>query len=92
MFEALDLELRWPELFEGLTSRQRRSVVQAYAANWHEGWNPNEFDVKNLTDVVRGTITRVEYFRRCREKVSDDRRRADETRRPKPQYLRQRYM
>jgi hypothetical protein len=62
---ALALETWWPDLFDGLTAVERRSVVQACAANWHEGWTPNKADVRNLTDVVRGTITREEYLARA---------------------------
>ncbi|WP_205570148.1 MULTISPECIES: hypothetical protein [Actinomyces] len=36
--ERLDVEERWPELFEQLDATQRRAVVQSLAADWHEGW------------------------------------------------------
>ncbi|HEY0246617.1 MAG TPA: hypothetical protein VGC45_00005 [Gryllotalpicola sp.] len=65
--QILDLEARWPELFAGLDELQRRAVVQAFAANWHEGWEPNREDVENLTDLERGAIDRAEYRRRVRE-------------------------
>jgi Antitoxin VbhA len=60
-----DLEGWWPEAFEGLTTAQRWNVIQACAANWHEGWEPNRPDVQNLCDVVRGTITPEEYLDRA---------------------------
>ena len=56
MTEYLDIEERWPELFEPLTAVQRESVVQAFADAWHEGWVPNREDVENLTDEARGAI------------------------------------
>lgn len=67
MTEYLDIEERWPELFEQLTDVQRESVVQAFADAWHEGWEPNREDVENLTDRARGAIDRDEYLRRADE-------------------------
>jgi len=69
MSEGMDLEVRWPHLFEGLTRQQCFAVVQACAANWHEGWTPNEFDVRNLTNVMRGTISQTEYLDRALAKA-----------------------
>lgn len=66
MADRLDVETRWPELFDGLDDAQRRSVVQALAANWHEGWTPNREDVQNLTDVVRGDIDTAAFLERAR--------------------------
>lgn len=63
--KLLDLEARWPELFEPLTDRQRRAVVQALAANWHEGWKPNYDDVRDLVELQRGVITHEEYMQRA---------------------------
>jgi len=68
--EDLNLEGWWPELFEGLTPVERRSVVVAFAANWHEGWSPNREDVENLTDLIRGSITADEYERRALAKAA----------------------
>lgn len=67
MTERLDIEDRWPELFEQLNEVQRRAVVQSFAAAWHEGWIPNREDVENLTDEARGAIDEAEYLRRVRE-------------------------
>ncbi|VEW10187.1 Uncharacterised protein [Brevibacterium casei] len=67
MSARFDIEERWPELFEQLDEMQRHSVVQALAANWHEGWEPNREDVKNLTDRARGAIDHAEYLRRADE-------------------------
>lgn len=61
---ALDLEAMWPDAFDGLDAIQRRAVVQACAANWHEGWQPNRPDVANLCDYAAGRITGAEYERR----------------------------
>lgn len=67
MSDQLDIQERWPELFEELDDAQRTSVVQSFAAAWHEGWSPNREDVENLTDRARGAITQEEYFRRADE-------------------------
>ena len=65
MAERLEIEERWPELFEQLDQVQRRAVVQSLASAWHEGWVPNREDVENLTDEARGAIGREEYLRRA---------------------------
>ncbi|MBB3159543.1 hypothetical protein FHS07_003278 [Microbacterium proteolyticum] len=64
MTTQLDIEQRWPELFDGLTESQRWSVVQSLAAAWHEGWEPNHADVANLTDYAAGRIDHADYARR----------------------------
>ena len=61
MRERFDIESRWPDVFEGLDDQQRWNVVEALAANWHEGWIPNREDVARLTAKVRGDIARYEY-------------------------------
>ena len=61
------IEERWPELFVHLDAKQRRAVVQSLASAWHEGWEPNREDVKNLTDKARGAIDGEEYMRRVRQ-------------------------
>lgn len=63
--ERLDVEERWPELFAKLDDVERNAVMQALAANWHEGWVPNREDVENLTDFARGAIDGDEYDRRA---------------------------
>ncbi|MEH0111415.1 hypothetical protein V6N00_17045 [Tersicoccus sp. MR15.9] len=64
MTTRLDIEQRWPDLFDGLTETQRWSVVQSLAAAWHEGWEPNRADVANLTDYAAGRVDHAEYARR----------------------------
>ena len=61
MTSEFDIEQRWPDLFVGLTDVQRRAVVQPWASAWHEGWQPNRDDVKNLADYVRGDIDITRY-------------------------------
>ncbi|WP_310503993.1 hypothetical protein [Mycetocola sp. BIGb0189] len=34
------------------------------ASAWHEGWEPNRLDVKNITDRARGTLDHAEFTRR----------------------------
>ncbi|HJX77809.1 hypothetical protein [Glutamicibacter sp.] len=65
MPRILDLEQWWPELFAGMDSETRNSIVQAFAGSWHEGWEPNREDVENLTNFVRGEYDREEYLRRA---------------------------
>ena len=65
MTERLDIEDRWPELFEQLDETSRRAVVQSLAAGWHEGFEPTREDVENLTDYARGVIDLSEYRRRA---------------------------
>lgn len=74
MAAEFNIEARWPELFTELDDEQRRSVVNALASNWHEGWVPNREDVENLTDRARGAIDRDEYRRRVREAAERHRR------------------
>lgn len=61
---TMNLDGRWPDLFEPLTPQQRRAVVQVFAASWHEGWEPNREDVQNLVDETTGAIDAEEYERR----------------------------
>ena len=61
----LDLEARWPELFEQLDQAQRRTVVDSFVDGWHEGWEPTRQDVADLTELVAGAITKDEYRARA---------------------------
>lgn len=58
---GMNLEGRWPELFADLDAGQTRNVVQTFAADWHEGWEPNRDDVALLVDYVAGRIDADEY-------------------------------
>ncbi|WP_404286072.1 hypothetical protein [Glutamicibacter arilaitensis] len=71
MSKILDLQLWWPELFEGLDSRIRNAIVQVLASSWHEGWEANREDVENFTDFICGEYDREEYLRRAVAIVSD---------------------
>lgn len=64
---TMNLVRRWPEPFEPLSAQQRRAIVQAFAGSWHEGWEPNYEDVKNLVDEATGAIDAGEYERRVIE-------------------------
>ena len=68
--ERLDLEVWWPELFEGFDREQRRAIVDSFVGVWHEGWVPNREDVADLCDEVRGVITKEEYLRRALAKAT----------------------
>jgi len=52
---------RWPDLLALLSVPQRQAVLNALAAGWHEGWEPNREDVSDLVDYARGTITMKDY-------------------------------
>lgn len=72
----MKLQEQWPELFEQLDEAQSRAVVQAFAGSWHEGWEPNYEDVKNLVDETAGVIDQEEYFRRV-DAAAERRRRGE---------------
>lgn len=57
---------RWADLFDGLTSDERRAVIVAVADNVLEGWEPERADIEALVDVVRGKCTAAEYIERVR--------------------------
>lgn len=65
---TLDVVALWPELFEGFDERERNAIRQAFAANWHEGWEPNRADVADLTEHARGRLTDEEYLQRSRDR------------------------
>lgn len=65
---TLDVVALWPELFEGFDERERNAIRQAFAANWHEGWEPNRADVEDLTEQARGRLTDDEYLQRGRDR------------------------
>ncbi|MCD2444362.1 hypothetical protein LQ757_18940 [Agromyces sp. SYSU K20354] len=64
-----DIETRWPEVFEPLSTEQRTIVVQTLANQWLEGWEPNRADVADLADFVRGALTEAEYDARARARA-----------------------
>lgn len=74
--QGLDVVARWPELFDDLDELQRNAIRQAFAANWHEGWNPNRADVADLVAQTRGEIDLEEYMRRARTRADAARTRA----------------
>lgn len=60
---GMRLEERWSDLFEGLDEEQRSRIVEGWALNWHEGWEPNREDVALSVAVERGEMTTEEYLR-----------------------------
>jgi len=56
----LDLERRWPELFEDMDATQRRTIVQAFT----EGATPEYEDVRDLCQLATGAISEIEYDER----------------------------
>lgn len=69
MSDHFDLHLRYPELFEPLTEKQRRNVVQPLASSWLEGDNPTREDVTLLINYELGRITAEEYDRQALAKA-----------------------
>ncbi len=61
--KPLDLEAKWPEIFEGMTPRQVRAVVQTVASSWHEGRQPEREHTARLAARVRGDLSKAEYRR-----------------------------
>ncbi|SPT55031.1 Uncharacterised protein [Actinomyces bovis] len=69
---GMQLEERWPDLFEGLDEGQRDRIIEACADNWHEGWEPNREDLAFLVMRVRGQITTQEYLHRILKRAGVD--------------------
>jgi len=61
---SLNLESWWPELFGGLDTDQCDRVVHGWAAQWHEGWEPNRPDVALSVEYITGRMSGDEYRRR----------------------------
>lgn len=61
--KPLDLQAKWPELFEGMTVQQIWDVEQTVAASWHEGREPEREHTSLLVARVRGEISKDEYRR-----------------------------
>ncbi|WP_367618865.1 hypothetical protein [Brevibacterium sp.] len=57
----LDLQAKWPELFEGMTAQQIWDVEQVVASSWHEGREPEREHTSLLAARVRGEISKDEY-------------------------------
>ncbi len=60
----------WPELFVGLTSGQRRTVVRNLAHTHPRGSGPTRTEVEDMVQYVVGEITQSEYLRRSRPNQS----------------------
>jgi hypothetical protein len=61
--KPLDLAAEWPEIFERMTPRQVRTVVQIVASSWHEGREPDREHTARLAARVRGDLSKAEYRR-----------------------------
>lgn len=59
---ARDLEDRWPELFVGLSTTQRRDVVAGVIAEWRAGLPVTYDAVLAHTEEKRGLIDPPEYL------------------------------
>ena len=52
---------RWPELFEGLGEREVAATVRALSSMGEGGWEVGFEEVKALTGVSRGALSRDGY-------------------------------
>lgn len=52
----------WPELFKGLSIKEVKAVDQAVVNNVLEGWNPTRKEVAKIVSVVRGEVTKEEFW------------------------------
>lgn len=59
---ALFLEKLYPDLFEGLTLEQVEQLNNSWAAQWHEGWEPNRAQVELSVRRERGEVSRDGYI------------------------------
>lgn len=59
---ALFLEKLYPDLFEGLTLEQVERLNNSWAAQWHEGWEPNRAQVELSVRRERGEVSRDGYI------------------------------
>jgi len=55
--EPADLEQWWPELFDGMSSELRETVLGAFA----DGRVPDYDEVKDLCELATGVIDEAEY-------------------------------
>ena len=60
---------RWPELFEGLGEREVAASVRALSSMGEGGWEVGFEEVKALTDVSRGALSRDGYVEWARARA-----------------------
>jgi len=60
---------RWPELFEGLGEREVAATVRALASMGEGGFEVGFEEVKALTDVSRGALSRDGYVEWARARA-----------------------
>lgn len=60
--KTLDLSGMYPDLFADLTADQAHRVEKSFAADWHEGWQPNREDVARFSGYIKGEISEREYL------------------------------
>lgn len=60
---------RWPELFEGLGEREVAATVRALSSMGEGGWEVGFEEVKALTDVSRGALSRDGYVEWARARA-----------------------
>lgn len=57
-----DWKQQCADLLDGLSSDDRRILINAVATNVLAGWRPSRADVKALIEVVRGEVTVEQYI------------------------------
>lgn len=63
--QSLDLERMYPGIFEGISPHEAWAIQQAFAAAWHEGWEPNREAIADAVSLHKGEITMDEHTRRA---------------------------
>lgn len=67
MGEYFDLPDRYPDLFEGLTEKQRRRVIDVLVSSWLSGYEHSREEVARFIDLVVGRISGEEYRKQILE-------------------------
>lgn len=67
MGEYFDIHLRYPDLFEGLTEKQRQRVIDVLVSSWLSGYEHSREEVARFIDLVVGRISGEEYRKQILE-------------------------
>ena len=67
MGEYFDIDLRYPDLFEGLTKEQHQRVIQTLVSSWLSGYEHSREEVARFIDLVVGRISGEEYRKQILE-------------------------
>ena len=67
MGEYFDIDLRYPDLFEGLTKEQHQRVIQTLVSSWLSGYEHSREEVARFIDLVVGRISGEDYRKQILE-------------------------